>query len=83
MIKITAFGHLHCGHCANVFKFADKVKNRIHNAKIEKIDITRHPHILLRHKLLYIPSLIVNDKYVFHGIPKEHKFLERIRSIER
>ncbi len=83
MVKIMAVGHLHCHHCSKVFKVMDKIKSKFPDVEIEKIDITRHPHMALRHKLLYCPSIVIDDKYIFHGIPSEHKLFTKIESVYR
>ncbi len=79
MPKLVAVGHLGCNHCSKVFKFADELKERFPEIKVEKIDITKNQNIALTHNLFYSPSLIVDDKHVFHGIPNEQKIVEKLK----
>jgi len=83
MVKITAIGHKHCPHCSKAFHFVGKIKKKFPGIKIEKIDILKQPHIALKHKIFYSPSIMVNDKVVFNGIPSQEKIFAKIKSLSR
>jgi glutaredoxin len=77
MAKLIAFGHIPCSHCRKVFKTADRVRRKVPGLQVEKVDIARNPHMVLRYKVIYCPALVINGK-VYHGTLKDSSIISKL-----
>lgn len=66
MVKVQILTTPGCGGCATVENMLNKLKVRY-----TVIDITKNPKILKKYSIMTAPSIVINGKLEFMGVPKE------------
>ena len=81
-IKIlTAPGCTKCDRTqAMVQKFVEQEAQDFPGLSYRTIDVAESPEIGARYGVLSIPAIIINDKLVFRGVPKEKALREQLES---
>ncbi|MBI2988272.1 MAG: thioredoxin family protein [Deltaproteobacteria bacterium] len=56
----------------------EKLKSKISDIHSVEVDLTQHPEIAVRYRIMSTPAIAINGKLEFTGMPKENDFLERV-----
>ncbi len=63
-----------CSGCARVEKMLDQM-----NIKYDVVDITKNPEILQKYPVMSAPGIVINNKLVFTGVPKEDELRKAVK----
>ena len=70
-----------CSSCAQATKLVKKIKKESKlTFVIEEVDIIKHPDLLQKYKIMTSPSIVVDGKLEFEGLPTEKKLKEKLVS---
>ena len=85
MIKIeilTAPGCASCQQTADELEALVKdQQQRYSELSYEKIDISEHPEVAIKYRLLSTPAVAINGVLEFRGVPGKDKILEKIEAL--
>lgn len=51
--------------------------------EFEEVDITEHPDVAVKYRVMSTPALAINGKLEFLGVPREVTLLDRLRTAGR
>ncbi len=72
-MKIEILTTPSCSNCSVVEKMLDEMK-----VSYEVIDVTEKPEYLEKYPIFTAPSIVINEKLEFTGVPKKEKLVEKI-----
>ncbi|MCH7940759.1 MAG: thioredoxin family protein [Thaumarchaeota archaeon] len=72
-MKIEILTTPDCSNCSVVEKMLDEMK-----VSYEVIDVTEKPEYLEKYPIFTAPSIVINEKLEFTGVPKKEKLVEKI-----
>lgn len=72
-MKIEILTTPDCSNCSVVEKMLDEMK-----VSYEVIDVTEKPEYLEKYPIFTAPSIVINEKLEFTGVPKKEKLIEKI-----
>lgn len=72
-MKIEILTTPDCSNCSIVEKMLDEMK-----VSYEVIDVTEKPEYLEKYPIFTAPSIVINEKLEFTGVPKKEKLIEKI-----
>ncbi|MEK0318176.1 MAG: thioredoxin family protein [Nitrosopumilus sp.] len=72
-MKIEILTTPSCSNCSVVEKMLDEMK-----VSYEVIDVTEKPEYLEKYPIFTAPSIVINEKLEFTGVPKKEKLIEKI-----
>ena len=55
-------------------------KARFPDLEVREWDLVDHPELGPRYGVMATPAIVINGRLEFHGVPKEHAFLERLEA---
>ena len=64
-----------------VASIIEKVKTEVPEVCLVEVDITRHPEIAVKYRIMATPAITINGKLEFTGVPKEGELRNRIAEI--
>jgi len=68
-----------CSACAHATVLVKKIKAEEKlKFKIEEVDITEHPDLLLKYQIMTSPGVVIDGKLAFTGMPSEKKLKEKL-----
>ena len=73
-MKIEILTTPDCSNCSVVEKMLDEMK-----VSYEVIDVTEKPEYLEKYPIFTAPSIVINEKLEFTGVPKKEKLVEKIK----
>ena len=50
---------------------------------VQEIDISQQPDAIEEYGVMTTPSLVINGRLEFSGVPKAKKFMKRLKKIQR
>jgi hypothetical protein len=50
------------------------------DVRLMEVDITEHPEVAVRYRVLTTPAIAINGKLEFLGVPREEALLARLRA---
>ncbi len=54
-----------------VAKLIEDTKAEIPDLHLEEVDITEHPEIAVKYRVMATPAIAINGRLVFTGVPRE------------
>ncbi|GFN42297.1 MAG: thioredoxin [Marine Group I thaumarchaeote] len=72
-MKIEILTTPDCSNCSVVEKMLDEMK-----VSYEVIDVTEKPEYLEKYPIFTAPSIVINEKLEFTGVPKKEKLVKKI-----
>ena len=57
------------------------VKATLPDLRLEEVDITEHPELALKYRLMATPAIVINGKVEFVGVPKEATLRARLLAV--
>ena len=85
MIKIeilTAPGCIKCQQTADELEtLVKEQQQRYSEVSYEKIDISEHPDVAIKYRLLSTPAVAINGVLEFRGAPSKDKIREKIEAL--
>lgn len=70
-----------CVQCAKAKRVIEKVQPDFPDMKVEYIDVTEHPEILEKYRVMSSPGIVINGKLEYTGGLDEATFRERLKSL--
>ena len=87
MITVELLSAPGCTNCqaakALVASLLEKVRATLPALRFEEVDITEHPEVAVKYRVMAAPAIAINGELEFTGIPREEALLERLRAAER
>jgi hypothetical protein len=64
-----------------VAKLIEEAKAEIPDLHLEEVDITEHPEVAVKYRVMATPAIAINGRLAFTGVPREadlrRAFLEK------
>ena len=64
-----------------VASIIEKAKTEIPEIHWVEVDVTQHPEVAVKYRIMATPAIAINGKLEFTGVPKEDKFVNRLKAI--
>jgi glutaredoxin-like protein len=77
-VHIKVFTTLTCPHCPAAASMAHKFAMENDLIKAEAIDVSEFPQLAVKHSVMGVPKIAVNEKVEFVGAVPENVFLEHV-----
>lgn len=81
MIEVLFITVPDCAQCAKAKKVIEKVQPDFPDLKVEYVDVTQHPEILQRYRVLSAPGIVINGKLEYTGGLDETAFREHLKKL--
>lgn len=81
MIEVLFITVPNCVQCAKAKKVIEKVQPDFPDMKVEYIDVTEHPEILQKYRVMSSPGIVINGKLEYTGGLDEAAFRDRLMKI--
>lgn len=59
-------------------RLVEDVKATLPDLRLEEVDITEHPELALKYRLMATPAIVINGKLEFVGVPAEATLWARL-----
>lgn len=59
-------------------RLVEDVKATLPDLRLEEVDITEHPELALKYRLMATPAIVINGKLEFVGVPTEATLRARL-----
>lgn len=59
----------------------EKIKAEVPEVRLVEVDITEHPEIVVKYRIMATPAIAINGRLEFMGVPKEGALRNRIAEI--
>jgi hypothetical protein len=63
-----------------VVKIIDEVRAETPALRLEEVDITGHPEVAVKYRVMVTPALAINGELEFVGVPREEALRARLRA---
>lgn len=64
-----------------VASILENVRSQFPEVRLVEVDITQHPEIAVKYRIMATPAIAINGKLEFTGVPKEGVLRNRIAEI--
>jgi hypothetical protein len=64
-------------------KLVEEAKAEIPDLHLEEVDITEHPEVAVKYRVMSTPALAINGKLEFLGVPREEALRARLLAAAR
>ncbi len=81
MIEVLFISVPNCVQCAKAKKVIEKVQPDFPEMKVTYIDVTEHPDILNKYRVMASPGIVINGKLEYSGGLDESAFRARLGEI--
>lgn len=81
MIEVRVITVPDCVQCDKAKKVIEKVKRDIPDMTVEYIDVTEHPEILQKYRVMSAPGIVINGKLEYTGGLDETAFRDRLKKV--
>ncbi len=65
-----------------VAKLIEEAKAEIPDLHLHEVDITEHPEVAVKYRVMSTPAIAINGRLEFLGVPKEEALLARLRAAQ-
>ena len=65
-----------------VASIIEKAKTEIPEIHWVEVDVTQHPEVAVKYRIMATPAIAINGKIEFTGVPKEDALRERIVKVQ-
>jgi hypothetical protein len=65
-----------------VAKLVEEAKAEFPDLRLEEVDITVHPDVAVKYRVMATPALAINGKLEFMGVPKGAALRTRLREAQ-
>jgi hypothetical protein len=62
-----------------VAKLIENARAALPDLRFEEVDITEHPEVAVKYRVMATPAIAINGKLEFVGVPPEGILLDRLR----
>lgn len=62
-----------------VAKLVEDAKVEIPGLHLEEVDITEHPDVAVKYRVMSTPAIAINGRLEFLGVPKEEALRAKLR----
>ncbi len=49
--------------------------------EIKEVDVTRHPEVAVKYRVMATPAIAINGRLEFLGVPREDALLNRLHAV--
>jgi len=81
MIELLFITVPNCAQCAKAKQVIERVRPDFPALKVEYIDVTLHPEILQRYRVLSAPGIVLNGELEYSGGLDEAAFRARLQAL--
>lgn len=85
MITIELLSAPGCANCqaakAMVARLIERERAQFPDLSLEEVDVTQHPEVALKYRVMATPAIAINGKLEFTGVPQERKLKERLEAL--
>ncbi len=64
-----------------VLRLIESVKSEISDLEMKEVDITEHPEVAVKYRVMATPAIAIKGRLEFLGVPREDALLDRLRSV--
>ena len=64
-----------------VLRLIESAKSQIFDVEMKEVDITEHPEVAVKYRVMATPAIAINGRLEFLGVPREDALLERLHSV--
>ena len=64
-----------------VLRLIESAKSEISDLEMKEVDITEHPEVAVKYRVMATPAIAINGRLEFLGVPREDALLERLHSV--
>jgi hypothetical protein len=64
-------------------RLMEDAKMAIPGLEMKEVDITEHPEVAVKYRVMATPAIAINGRLEFLGVPREDALLDRLRSLTR
>ncbi len=61
-----------------VARLIENARATLPDLRLEEVDITEHPEVALKYRVLATPAIAINGRLEFLGVPKEETLRARL-----
>ncbi len=79
MIDVLFITVPNCVQCAKAKKVIEKVQSDFPEMNVEYIDVTEHPEILQKYRVMSSPGIVINGKLEYTGGLDEKAFRDQLK----
>lgn len=66
-----------------VARLIEEARSSLPDLELEEVDITEHPDVAVKYRIMSTPAIAINGKLEFVGIPSARALLDRLRAAGR
>ena len=66
-----------------VARLVEEARSSLPDLELEEVDITEHPAVAVKYRIMSTPAIAINGKLEFVGIPSARALLDRLRAAGR
>lgn len=81
MIEMLFLTVPNCAQCAKARQVIERVRPDFPELKVEYLDVTAHPEILQRYRVLSAPGIVLNGELEYTGGLDEAAFRARLKAL--
>ncbi|MBI2466549.1 MAG: thioredoxin family protein [Candidatus Rokubacteria bacterium] len=63
-----------------VARLIQEARAELPDLQLDEVDITEHPEVAVRYRVMSTPAIAINGTLEFLGVPKADALLERLRA---
>ena len=63
-----------------VAKLIEEAKAEIPGLQLEEVDVTEHPEVAMKYRVMSTPAIAINGRIEFVGVPKEEALRARLQA---
>ena len=63
-----------------VAKLIEEAKAEVSDLQLVEIDITEHPEMGVKYRVMFTPAIVINGRLAFTGVPREAELRRAILS---
>lgn len=79
MIDVLFITVPNCVQCAKAKKVIEKIQPDFPEMRVEYIDVTEHPEILQKYRVMSSPGIVINGKLEYTGGLDEKAFRDQLK----
>lgn len=82
MTTIKIFKTPGCASCTKAIDLIKKVIKDYPKLKVKEINIVEHPDNAVKYGIMTSPTIVINEKVVFMGVPSEKALRKKFESLK-
>ncbi len=63
-----------------VARLIEEAQGQLPRVRLEEVDVTQHPAIAVKYRVVATPAIAINGRLAFRGVPRADALLARLRA---